>query len=62
LAIKTADANGSRVILASDPDVDRLALAEKQPEYVTAALLVFQNLPFLLYVINPHLKLLFFWH
>lgn len=34
LAIKTADANGSTVILATDPDADRLALAEKQPEYV----------------------------
>jgi len=35
LSIKTADANGSTVILATDPDADRLALAEKQPEYVS---------------------------
>jgi len=39
LSIKTADANGSTVILATDPDADRLALAEKQPEYVTALLI-----------------------
>jgi len=36
--MKTADANGSTVILATDPDADRLALAEKQPEYVTTLL------------------------
>jgi len=30
--VKAADANGSTVILANDPDADRLALAEKQPE------------------------------
>ena len=35
LSIKTADAHGSTVILATDPDADRLALAEKQPKYVT---------------------------
>ena len=32
LAVKTANANGSTIILANDPDADRLALAEKQPE------------------------------
>lgn len=32
IAVKTADANGSTIILANDPDADRLALAEKQPE------------------------------
>jgi phosphoglucomutase/phosphopentomutase len=32
LAMRTADANGSTVILANDPDADRLALAEKQPD------------------------------
>jgi len=31
LAIQTADAAGSVVILATDPDADRLALAEKDP-------------------------------
>ena len=31
LAMKTASENGSTVILANDPDSDRMALAEKQP-------------------------------
>ena len=30
LAVATAEKNGATVILASDPDVDRFALAEKQ--------------------------------
>ena len=29
LSFQTADANDSKVILANDPDADRLALAEK---------------------------------
>ena len=29
--MNTADANESQVILANDPDADRLAIAEKQP-------------------------------
>lgn len=32
LAIQTADSVGSMVILATDPDADRLALAEKDPK------------------------------
>ncbi|XP_070552652.1 phosphopentomutase-like isoform X2 [Ptychodera flava] len=32
LAIKTANENGSTVILANDPDADRCAVAEKQPD------------------------------
>jgi phosphomannomutase len=34
LAMETADKHGSRLILANDPDADRLAVAEKQQEYV----------------------------
>lgn len=34
LALETADKNGSTVILANDPDADRIQLAEKQKEYV----------------------------
>ena len=32
----TADAAGSTVILANDPDADRLAVAEKQSRFVAA--------------------------
>ncbi|XP_074649687.1 phosphopentomutase-like [Tubulanus polymorphus] len=32
LSISTADKHGSTVILANDPDADRLAVAEKQPD------------------------------
>ncbi|XP_048776238.2 phosphopentomutase-like [Ostrea edulis] len=32
LAMKTADENNSQVILANDPDADRLAIAEKLPD------------------------------
>ena len=34
LAMETADKANSRLIIANDPDADRLAVAEKQPEYV----------------------------
>lgn len=30
LAMKTADENNSTIVLANDPDADRLAIAEKQ--------------------------------
>lgn len=33
LAIQTANTNDSTVILANDPDADRLAVAEKLPRY-----------------------------
>jgi phosphomannomutase len=33
LAIEAAEAAGSPVIIANDPDSDRLAAAEKQPKY-----------------------------
>ena len=33
--MKTANENGCSVILANDPDSDRMALAEKQPKLVT---------------------------
>ena len=32
LAMETADQNKSTIILANDPDADRLALAEKLPK------------------------------
>ena len=32
--METADRNNSRVILANDPDADRLAIAEKQEKSV----------------------------
>jgi len=53
--MKTADANGSTIILATDPDADRLALAEKQPKYVTTVLVykLLDMYHFLLCVINP---------
>ncbi len=34
-AISAAESNGSQYILANDPDADRMAVAEKQEEYVT---------------------------
>lgn len=34
LSIDTADANNSTVILANDPDADRLAIAEKLDRYI----------------------------
>jgi len=38
LAMETADQNKSTIILANDPDADRLALAEKLPKWVNIIL------------------------
>ena len=32
--MQTAERNGSKIIIANDPDADRLAVAEQQPELV----------------------------
>ena len=32
--MKTADQHNSPIILANDPDADRLAIAEKLPKYI----------------------------
>lgn len=39
LSIATADKNGSCLILANDPDVDRLAVAEKLSKYVSVLII-----------------------
>jgi hypothetical protein len=31
--METADSNGARLVIANDPDSDRLAVAEKQSKY-----------------------------
>lgn len=41
LAVKTANENGSTLILANDPDADRLGVAEKQSKYVDVHICLF---------------------
>ena len=43
LSIDTADANNSTVILANDPDADRLAIAEKLVRYIFQSMYIQDN-------------------
>ena len=42
--MKKADATGCPIIIANDPDADRLAVAEKLPRYAPCYLLSVENM------------------